>query len=323
MIGGSDVEKEKTVTAPTLYDIAHQKGMKTAAIAWPATRGASTLDWIVPMAYDAELRAPHTTPELLTYGKPLPGYEEFHDDWRTEVFIHLLKTHRPQLVFIHLSWTDKIQHEHGPNTEEAYRELHAADGRVGKIWETLKSEFPGEATLFVTADHGFAAPTKKVKYIADLQKAGLISTDKTKPGSIVVAGQGGCSFLYIMDKKNSAKVQEEALRILQDSEDVHAVVAGAQNALYGIPAPHDDAKAPDIVVFNKEEYGNPKGGSHGYFSGFPNLKAMCIAWGNGIEAGSVVDSVDARQVAPTAAALMGLRLPDPAGKPIGEFLSKK
>ena len=42
------LDKDQTVKVPTVYDAAHEAGLKTASISWPATRNARTLDWTAP-----------------------------------------------------------------------------------------------------------------------------------------------------------------------------------------------------------------------------------------------------------------------------------
>ncbi|MGV3663209.1 MAG: alkaline phosphatase family protein, partial [Prosthecobacter sp.] len=57
--------KEEIVKFPTIYDAAKAAGMKTAAVIWPASRGAKTLDWTVPDVFEQELFEKYGTPELL------------------------------------------------------------------------------------------------------------------------------------------------------------------------------------------------------------------------------------------------------------------
>ena len=62
-------------------------------------------------------------------------------------------------------------------------------------------------------------------------------------------------------------------------------------------------------------------GSHGYVATDPDLQALFIASGRGIRPGMVVDSVINLDVAPTAAALLGLEMPNPDGKVLTDFLT--
>ena len=41
-------DKDQIVKAPTIYDLAKAAGLRTAAVIWPASRNAKTLDWTVP-----------------------------------------------------------------------------------------------------------------------------------------------------------------------------------------------------------------------------------------------------------------------------------
>src|SRR4051794_30744230 len=49
------LDKDEIVKVPTIYDVAKAAGLKTAAIHWPATRNAHSLDWTSPDVGKAEL----------------------------------------------------------------------------------------------------------------------------------------------------------------------------------------------------------------------------------------------------------------------------
>ena len=54
-------DKKDLVRVPTLFDIAHAKGLTTADVNWPCTRGADSLDDSLP---DAPEQITHMTPRL-------------------------------------------------------------------------------------------------------------------------------------------------------------------------------------------------------------------------------------------------------------------
>lgn len=58
-------DKDQIVKVPTIYDLAKAAGMKTAAVKWPATRNAKTLDWTTPDCGKDSLVLKYSTPELL------------------------------------------------------------------------------------------------------------------------------------------------------------------------------------------------------------------------------------------------------------------
>src|SRR4051812_11236204 len=54
-------DKDQIVKVPTLYDLAKARGMTTAAVRWPASRNARTLDWAIPDVATDELLHRYTT----------------------------------------------------------------------------------------------------------------------------------------------------------------------------------------------------------------------------------------------------------------------
>ena len=61
-------------------------------------------------------------------------------------------------------------------------------------------------------------------------------------------------------------------------------------------------------------------GMHGYPADDPDMNAIFIAWGRGIRKGARVGLIRNVDVAPTAAALLGLKLEGVDGKALSEIL---
>ncbi len=61
-------------------------------------------------------------------------------------------------------------------------------------------------------------------------------------------------------------------------------------------------------------------GFHGYLSTDPDMNAMFLAWGYGIRPGSRLEVIDNLDVAPTVAALLGLKMDGVDGKPLLSIL---
>ncbi|MDQ3625044.1 MAG: alkaline phosphatase family protein, partial [Verrucomicrobiota bacterium] len=106
--------KEEIVKAPTVYDLAKGAGLKTAAIIWPASRGAKTLDWTVPDVFKNELFQGYSTPSLLpefkAAGIPYDKQEEWcrtgkgedRDKMYVQMLNHIIRAHRPHVALLHL-----------------------------------------------------------------------------------------------------------------------------------------------------------------------------------------------------------------------------
>ncbi len=59
-------DKREIVKTPTIYDLAKSNGMKTAAIRWPASRNAGSLDWTIPDMDPGKGMLKYSTPALLS-----------------------------------------------------------------------------------------------------------------------------------------------------------------------------------------------------------------------------------------------------------------
>ena len=193
---------------PTIYDAAKARGLGTAAIRWPATRGAKTLDWTLPDVFSDELLHEYTTPALVAECREAgiwsdgeavqSGGRELRivsDKVCTRVFNFILRTHRPGLALLHLTNVDHVEHQKGPRTAEAYAAIKSADVQVREVWQEIKRAFPRQTTLLIVSDHGFSPVDRVVLPNIVLRAAGLVETNNGKAtgGSVRVVTQGGAA----------------------------------------------------------------------------------------------------------------------------------
>src|SRR6185436_4682121 len=114
LIWDPELDKDQIVKVLTIYDLAKAAGLKTAAIRWPATRNARSLDWMSPDVVKDTLVRQYTTPELFqeckaagldidgAYGDDKSDRNRTRskisvDEIWTRGFIMVLKQHRPNL----------------------------------------------------------------------------------------------------------------------------------------------------------------------------------------------------------------------------------
>src|SRR5882757_6066416 len=212
------LDKDEIVKVPTIYDLAKAAGLKTAAIKWPATRNARSLDLTCPDVGKVELVSKYTTPALLDEckqagfdvvygdeGKTVSRSESIaKDEMWTRIFNMILHNHRPNLALLHVIAVDHTEHVDGPRSDGAYETVKAADGQVREVWEELRKDFPGKATLIVVSDHGFSANKKKVIPNDALVKAGLLEMRgrHEASGAVSLVVQGGSALVYVSDEAN-------------------------------------------------------------------------------------------------------------------------
>jgi predicted AlkP superfamily pyrophosphatase or phosphodiesterase len=292
--------KEEIVKSPTIYDVAKAGGMKTAAIIWPASRGAKTLDWTVPDVFSDALFQGHASPGLIdefkAAGIPADKQEEWcktgkgedRDRMYVQMLNHVIRTHRPNVVLLHLVEVDHVEHAKGPQTPEAYAAVKFADDRVREVWDELKKSFPGKATLIVASDHGFFSYLQQIQPNVLLRNEGLLTAEGTKitGGAARSLGQGGAAFIYVLDQANRAATIEKLAAKFKDVEGVELVIKPDEFPKYGLADPQKNSQMADLVLSAKEGYsfsdslgGNlvvtPKSdtvkGTHGYDPNQPRL----------------------------------------------------
>jgi predicted AlkP superfamily pyrophosphatase or phosphodiesterase len=340
-------DKDEIVKVPTIYDLAKAAGLRTAAIKWPATRNARSLDWTAPDVGKEELVRKYTTPALLDeckaagydivygdQGKDISRSRSIEEDelW-TQVFNMILHKHRPNLALLHLIAVDHTQHIDGPRSEGAYEAIKASDGQVRQVWEELQRDFPGKATLIIVSDHGFSANKIKINPNAILQKAGLVETtgSHVTGGSVYPVTQGGSVFVYVLDEGNRNAVVRRVKQAFEHVEGIYKILGPDGFADYGIGDPKRDPHAPDMVIFGKVGYyfgdtaaGGKKEhkGSHGQDSHLPDLHAVFVAWGQGIKPSTKLGDIENQDVAPTIAKLLGVEISNADGKVLNEALAE-
>jgi len=119
------LNKEEIVKSPTIYDVAKQAGLKTAAIIWPASRGAKTLDWTVPDCFSNSLWQTYGTASLLaeckqagipyekTGGMVQTGKGKTATGCMCRCSTNVVRTHRPNVALLHLVEVDHVEHAKG------------------------------------------------------------------------------------------------------------------------------------------------------------------------------------------------------------------
>ena len=322
-------DKDQIVKAPTIYDVAHAAGMKTAGIIWPATRNAKTLDWTLPDCGTKELWDKYGTAswmeELRKEGIPVDLQEPWcksnggvQRDWMySRATAQVIVKHRPNLVLLHLVEVDHVEHAKGPRTPDAAWAASYADDRVRDVIEAIESSGQKDrTTVFVVSDHGFFGFTKQINVGVALKRAGVMAAS---------VGQGGASFIYLREKADADKVKAA----FSGLSGVRQVLEPKDFPAHGMTTPDRDPRMADLVLAAKEGFAftdsavaedvvteTPPKGTHGYLPDDPKLYATFIAWGAGIKRGARLPLTDSIHVAPTIAKVLGLKFENVDGTPL-------
>lgn len=337
--------KDEIVKAPTIYDVAHEAGLSTAGVCWPASRGAKTWDWTIPDVFDQETFIKYSTPSVVeeckAAGIPLEKQMEWCKagnagkpmrDWMyASLACHLIAKHQPRLVCLHLMSVDSLEHGFGRQTPEAYWAISDSDQRVGQIVNAVEAAGLREKTTFVvTADHGFITYTKLIQPNVMLKQAGLIKAaigNKVTERRIWCHPQG-VAYVYVLDTENRDALLKEWTPKLAALEGVEEVIEGKDFAKYGLETADKDARMPDLILSPKDGYlfsgevggdkviadSQPPKGAHGYSPSNPLMDASFVISGSGVKSGVVLDEIANVDVAPTIARLLGLEMKNVDGR---------
>ena len=349
LIGDSKFDKEQLVRATTIYDAAHAAGLTTAAVLWPATRNASTLNWTLPDVYSQELFERYATPdwleELRAANVPVAMRGIWVDDdstmarcdWlSTQAAVHVVKHHRPALLLLHLLVADAVQHTFGPRSPEAYWALSYADDRVREVLDAVEQAgLASQTTIVVVSDHGFFAIDRVIQPNVAFKQAGLLQVENRQivQKQAYALSQGGAAAVYLFDRAKASQLAPQIVELLGQIEGVERVLLPDQFAELGQPTPREHPWAPDLWLAAKDGYvfwhgvetdeivaqGMPSGapnyrGMHGYLPTHRNMQGTFLLHGAGVRAGSKLDEMSNLDVAPTVAHLLGISLPTAHGR---------
>lgn len=327
------------IRAPTLWHAAHQAGGVTASLCWPVTAHATDIDYNLPeFGRNGTERAQY----LMEAVSQPPGYLEqleksigpyylepdvAANDRRIEAAaLRIIADKRPDLLTIHLGALDHEEHDHGPESAEAFAELERIDAAVGRLIAAERQVHP-DAKIVIASDHGFYRWTHAVHLNAALVKAGLIALRDPAGKSVeswkAFAWNGGTGMIVLQkpdDEQVKAQVRQLLRTLAQDPVNgIDHIYEGGEIAALGM------APNASFVVGFKEGYAMGSGltgplvekfttvrGNHGALTSpttRPDVHSAFFMKGPGIAAGKNLGIIDMRQIAPTIAREMGVSLP--------------
>ncbi len=312
---------------PALWDLVTKSGRKVALLGWPVTVGAHA-DWVVPevfppLSFDPgevwDRTVKVTKPGLLAELPPGPFKDTLdRDRWFGLSAARLLDRHSPDLLLLHYSHVDVVQHLQGPATPAFIRGLTDVDALLGELVTHLDLS---RDCLMIVGDHGFAPVTRKIRINALFKQAGWLQElpFRTKDWKIVAFTNGGQAAIYLKDRS----IKKRALQLLRKHApgnyrildrkalDRMETLPGAWLAL----EPEDGvAIAQEVKEPVEEKYHGPHG-EHGYLPGKTGMETGFIAAGACAQPGRELGRMSIYDVAATLAAQVGVRLGSERGRP--------
>ena len=323
--------------AQTVYDLAHRAGLRTAAIDWPATRNARTLDFNLPFFKNQQVFETQTArgvwEELRALGYPMHRQGEwaqlpkrfYKDEMVGSVAAHVARRHEPNLLLMHFLCVDSFQHLYGPRSPEAYWAIEYVDGLIGRFLDSLPTAVVDQTSVFVVSDHGFLPSTREIRPNVRLRRLGAL-----REARFVM--NHGAGALYRLDADEPAL--EQLAREIEKMEGVSGMWSAGDYPALGLPVPADHPQVADVMFEaapgysfgdageGDDEHGAPKYlGTHGQRPTYADNAAFFLASGAGIARGREIAQIKSRDVAPTVARVLGVDMGPVEGKVLEETLA--
>lgn len=349
LTGDPIYDSSALLRARTVYDCAHAAGLGTAAIDWPATRRAASLDFNLPFFKDQRVFEAHTSPavwaELSSLGYALDRQGEWgqlpkrflKDAMVADLAARVFHRHRPDLMLAHFLCADSFQHLYGPRSPEAYWAIEYIDERIRHLLASLPSgELEGRTVVVVVSDHGFLPVAREVRVNVRLRQLGLL--DAAGDGRVGDAEarfvmNHGAGYLYVLGDRNRQALARDLVPELRKIEGVGGIWTEPQYEGLGLPTIARNPHVGDLLLeaapgycFVDDALGEePVGpsrhrGTHGQMPTHPDNEAFFLATGPGIRQGMQLGRICSRDVAPTIAHLLGLTMSGVEGRLLAEIL---
>ncbi|WP_321473697.1 ectonucleotide pyrophosphatase/phosphodiesterase [uncultured Paludibaculum sp.] len=323
------------IRKPTLWDAAKAAGKTVGAIAWPVTVGAR-IDYNVPeyAVFHGEdsllLQRSISSPGLYAEMEKALGTNVWDapqtDALRAAQAAYILRTHKPQLMLIHLIDLDHEEHGFGPGSPQAHHALEEIDKAIGTIRAAVREAGVESSTRWViVSDHGFWPVSQAFHAQAFLSSLGLTAPEDKPTAWRVAAYANGGSVAFVVRDPNDTEAQQlvlAALNTLQPNERWGIDQALDRTRL----AEHKSYSNAFAAISLRRGFtsgGNRTGpwvtssgatrGMHGFLPGPSELDCTFVAYGPGIAARQLPHGQLA-DVASTASTLLGVSLPESKGR---------
>jgi predicted AlkP superfamily pyrophosphatase or phosphodiesterase len=256
------------------------------------------------------------------------------DDHRAGWAAAIIRKWNPNLVLLHFNDLDKAEHAHGPFSAEADAAIEHLDRDAGDVI-TAEQAMDRDAIVIVVSDHGFAPVEREVNLNAFFVRAGLITLkpERTGYGNSNVASwdaecrlEDGSAAVVLKDPRNPAMIARvravlDAMKAdpangidrILDAKELHRR-GGFPDASFLIDmkpgwATRGGLRPPMVVD-------TPGVGTHGYMPDHPEMRSAFMVKGPGIAHDKDLGVIDMRQIAPTVAKMLGVKLPAAKLKPV-------
>ena len=263
------------------------------------------------------------------------------DSWTTKALVDVLwKDGIPAFSVLWLGEPDLTEHGTAPGAPTAIAAIKSADENLAAVVSALdERKARGITDIFVVSDHGFSTIRRSIDLPRILNEAGFAAATEfnreTKPGDIMLAGNGGSVLFYVTG--HDATVTRRLVEFLQQSDFAGVIFTKqpTEGTFTLEQANIQNDHVPDVVMAfhwdpSKNQFGVPGmidadwqraagKGTHATLSRF-DMHNMLIASGPDFKRGVANDLPSGNvDITPTVLRILGLK---PTEKMDGRILSE-
>ena len=343
----------KYIKTKTIYDLAKESGLTTAAIFWPVS-AKSSIKYNMPEIFSYNKYVSQEISSLLSgsllyqlklfkkYKHMKKGINEPElDDFAIQCTLDTLKYYHPNLLLLHLLDLDTQRHNYGTHSSEALDALKRHDERLGKILMLLnKYNLDNNYNIVVLGDHGFQDFDKYININGIFKNENLLSVDINNnivSWEAFAKSCDGSSYIYLKDSSNKLlknhinSILEKLITnpkngikaIYNNSELVS--LGGDPNATFMLEANEGfvfSEKIDENLITPAKSTKENSVGTHGYSPENSNLDTLFIGYGPSFKSNTSINNMNLIDIAPTLAKSLEIEFPNCDGSIIYELLKK-
>lgn len=338
------------IRVATIWDAARAKGLSVGIVTWPSTYGAnanylipedlSAVDSVTAMVRRGSTPGLFDSLQATTGPVKLVSFDDLEAgiplDAMTAAFsVEVIKRYKPDLMLLHFLDLDHREHYEGVGSSGACASLKRLDAFIDNVRSAYKSAgILDRTTFFIVSDHGFS-PLHTILSVREMLAQSGWSTViadsmakvidiRSASGSAAIYLKPGVDrrFASLLENKVRPRMEErfhglvrwltpDEARKLGGFPDAAVVLCAAP----GYSLSGSNSKTRTLVASSGGFVG-----THGYCPDEALMQSSFIASGQGIRQAGAIPRIRMVDIAPTIAALLGLKLPDADGIPIAGIL---
>ena len=340
----------KYIKTKTLYDLASEKGLTTAALLWPVA-GRSNIKYnlteiFAPKPWQNQLVMSALSGSIkyqLDLNKRFGYLRDGLSQPALDNFVHVsvkytISKYKPNLLLIHYTDVDTNRHNYGYDSKEANAALLRHNKRLGEIIKTLKeNNIFEESTIVALGDHSALDGNYIIRLNSLFRENGLLEVSKKgliKSYKAVAKTCDGSSYIYLIDKNDTEtynKVHDILEKLINNANSPIEFILNSKEAENEGADPNctfmveanlnyyfvDEAIGNIVEEVKEDEVGKVSHrtkSTHGYHPKKSDYNTFFIASGQGIKKGVKIDGGSLINHGPTIAKLLGVNLGKTDGK---------